>query len=1399
MIIMKKCLLILSLFLSLSVFADTGDTFDNPIVIDSAGTITFPEGKDNLYYSYTLTDSAVIILSEHADYNTIVSNLDGEDVSYGYSGEQKYHLAGETYIIMVESYISGSFDWTLTQRNAILGEFNYLPIVITESGKIGMGENKKRVYYSFTPETDGVICFDNVDNIEIEVTEKDGYENLFAYNSNYRLTVLEGTTYIFFLNSLSQETFEFDFKFANEKGATCSNAIEIDGFGTVTSSIGTGTKYFKFTAPKKDLIKITTLNATSTEGAKSGVLVNSLKLYSSCGLSENSYTVWGDGANLEYEAEAGEEFIIKYNVACDDYTNDLFSFTILAKNTVGGSCAIPIQLSTAGDVNFADGEKEQYYTYTATKDCKLLISDSDTNEFNVSMFLSCNQSGYSQISYDGEMFILANAGIPYILKWESAYDTNAAFTWSLTEEDYLLGETCKNPIAVELGTVDFDFEYGKQYYSYTASKSGIMEVSDASFRNIVNIFTNCTDESPAFYSYNGDLSFACEKDVTYIFEWENDINEIFSWAFSIRDADLGETCANPIIIPIIGDANSPTELELPNTAQYVFYSYTATTNQVLTLSDAAKSCKIGIATDCSFDYATYDSQGELNYEVISGKTYIIRWKQNYQSTIPWTIHARDVIPGESMMSAIKIDNAGDVKYPADLEKVYYSYTPTSKVAIRAVSAENGPYTSFTETFLDANELEYITWFNKDETAFTWTLSERDILEGETCTTPIAINTIGDIVCSASLTNTYYSFTATKNSILTITDKALEHSIYLTNGCNYTNYYSNSKGEIAAEVEAGDAMIIEWRNNGNDEFTWTISEAAPLAGETLENAIVIDGTKAVIVNGLEKGLVRNYYSYTATEDQKIELTEGDFVMILDGATKDTLIETYNSITEFNGVKDKTYIIVWGSGYNNYTAFSLTTKTVGASTVLFNVSDGYDVVKDATITIDGNNLKTDNNGKTTIALASGTYAYTISAYSFVQQSGEITISGSDYNITAVLSVSDEETHKITFNFTDVNGPVSNAFVYINNKTISADSETSIRIDLIDGTYAYTASTLYHGDTEGEVAVAGADQEVNVLLVAGETEKHTLKFIIDDGTNDIKDATISINDTTLTSDENGEATVNLTDGGYAYEITANGYTSKTGTIYVSGKDLNEMVTLSPASAEKYQLSFTITGNSTAIEGATVVINDSTIISNNEGIAGIELQNGTYSYTVSATGYQAYTQQTTINNANTNISVALIAEGEETFTITFNVEDFNGAINGATISINNTTIETNTDGIATITLTNGNYSYTITTDNCEEYSGEIVLNGANEDIPVTLTNLVGINDFKKALVNVYPNPCAGVLHISSSEAIKTITLFTFDGKQIITLSNSTTLNLEDSKDGVYVMLINFGEYSITKHVIKQ
>jgi hypothetical protein len=161
------------------------------------------------------------------------------------------------------------------------------------------------------------------------------------------------------------------------------------------------------------------------------------------------------------------------------------------------------------------------------------------------------------------------------------------------------------------------------------------------------------------------------------------------------------------------------------------------------------------------------------------------------------------------------------------------------------------------------------------------------------------------------------------------------------------------------------------------------------------------------------------------------------------------------------------------------------------------------------------------------------------------------------------------------------------------------------------------------------------------------YVLTFHVTDINGNIEGATITIEGGDLTTDADGLATIELSDGDYDYSVAADGYDGFNGTVTIAGAPVTEDIELTETIVF-YMVTFHVTDVNGNMEGAMIIIDGTELTTDADGIATIELVDGDYDYTVDAISYFEY---------NGSVSVAGLDITEEILLLIDGIEELNAA----------------------------------------------------------------------------------------------------------------------------------------------
>ena len=369
-----------------------------------------------------------------------------------------------------------------------------------------------------------------------------------------------------------------------------------------------------------------------------------------------------------------------------------------------------------------------------------------------------------------------------------------------------------------------------------------------------------------------------------------------------------------------------------------------------------------------------------------------------------------------------------------------------------------------------------------------------------------------------------------------------------------------------------------------------------------------------------------------------------------------------------------------------------------------------VPGAYITIGNKVIITDSNGTANILLENGEYTYILSKTNWTQKTGEFVV----LNNPIYININDfiATPYPVTFTVYEGEAPLQGVTVTTSVYTSETDDKGQAVINLEPGTYEYKLEKSGFQTIESVFTVE--NQPVDIFQRMFLTKMNVNFAVIDRNRSIyIPEANITINDIKEKTDNEGQASMGLQTGKYEMRVAKEDYQDLVKEIEIVGEDPNCI--LVEMTAIPYAIKFTVLDSAThmVLEGATIKINGSTYLTDKEGIAIISLPNGTYEYTVFKSGYMSVNDFVVVEGSE----VSKIVELEQAFyTFRLTVRDIENGnyIQGAELQINGETRVTNVNGVASVTLGNGDYEYTVTHRNYKRYTGTVTIK--DQDVPETI-----------------------------------------------------------------------------------
>ena len=250
---------------------------------------------------------------------------------------------------------------------------------------------------------------------------------------------------------------------------------------------------------------------------------------------------------------------------------------------------------------------------------------------------------------------------------------------------------------------------------------------------------------------------------------------------------------------------------------------------------------------------------------------------------------------------------------------------------------------------------------------------------------------------------------------------------------------------------------------------------------------------------------------------------------------------------NGVKTQTLTLENAQESTQLTAAFV---RIYRQTAAFRVTDGTAPLANATITINGQTLTTDADGKASSQqLNEGSYHYTVHCDRYLDTEGDLQLSLASGTVTVALN------SLLTVLVTDQEGkPLGNATISIAGKSGTTNAQEEAPITLPNGTYPYRVDCSGYQPSQGELTVLGESRH-SVKLAP---KPYLVTFRVMRNTTPLRSATVKINGQTLTTKAGGVATVELVNGTYPYTVSKNDYEDATGSVTVNNDNVTEEVVL-------------------------------------------------------------------------------------------------------------------------------------------------------------------------------------------------------------------------------------------------
>ena len=493
--------------------------------------------------------------------------------------------------------------------------------------------------------------------------------------------------------------------------------------------------------------------------------------------------------------------------------------------------------------------------------------------------------------------------------------------------------------------------------------------------------------------------------------------------------------------------------------------------------------------------------------------------------------------------------------------------------------------------------------------------------------------------------------------------------------------------------------------------------------SLQGYIPVEGT-FVVLNGsvsIDVEMVRAPYTVTFRVRDERGAAVPYANVTMDNRTTTTNIEGVATLSARNG--NYPYLIS-KLGYDDYSNNVVVQDgnaqvnvemefTVWTITVIVKDAEN-DPIANAVVNVNNGQYPTNQQGEAEIPLVNGQYPVTIEKTGYDTLNGLITVNNSNADVTFEL---DYFLYDVLFNVYQVNQgtPAEGALVTIQGQpsALPVNSLGQATTKLKNGEYNYTITKRGYDDLTGSFNVQG--QNVNIKRTLDLKHYNVVITVLDSDSNEpVQGAAVNINSSSYPTDDKGQVTVSLQNGTYPYTVTKSGYYDGDSSVTVLDSDNSSVVNLQ---ARLYNVIMSVRDpEQQPIENATVTIGNNTYQTQPNGQVSLQLKNGTYPFTVTATGMEDYSDDLTV--ASADIPLLGISMEYRKYNITFAVTTDEGvAVGNANIHINDNDYQTSQGGLVTIPLSNGTYPYTVSKAGYVPTESSVTVSNADKNVAVTVT----------------------------------------------------------------------------------
>ena len=561
-----------------------------------------------------------------------------------------------------------------------------------------------------------------------------------------------------------------------------------------------------------------------------------------------------------------------------------------------------------------------------------------------------------------------------------------------------------------------------------------------------------------------------------------------------------------------------------------------------------------------------------------------------------------------------------------------------------------------------------------------------------------------------------------NVIMTVKNPLKEPIKGATVEINATSYQTQDNGEVSLQLKNGTYPFTVVAN-GMDDY---LGELEVVSADIPSFPVNMEYKKYDIVFTVQTD------EGVAIENANIHINEKDYQTSQGGLVTVRLSDGQYPYT----VTKEGYVQTQGnvevSGSNKNVLAQLTPISYNITFVVKDNMASPNLLQGVSIDIENEDktVTTNASGEAIISLKAGKYTALFMKNSYKTETLSFEVTG-EATFTQILKKIWNLTFKVTAagksGLKDVTVSVSGPAILSGN-TVSLktkDDGTTDPVQVINGAYDWNASLTGYSPEEGVGSVQDADQEKVIELTYG----FETTFTTSPATQGVE-ITIDGNDT-ITTGQDGIATINLSTGTHTYAYSKTGFLNGTGNVRIEEAEKSVQITLVPGATVTFH---TKVGNS-ALADVKIIVGQSsaralpeTIVTNSQGIAVIDLPTGDYQYQIPTTSMDnpnlvevpSGTFSVAITASVIELDLADYVKYNVTFQTVPSTQDV--AISFAKAESPDTPAAsgaTASNGILTLTYKNGQYIYTAKKSSYKDVTGEFTIAGGDQNITVEMLQI--------------------------------------------------------------------------------